>query len=368
MARKQENEIASSIPQTLVYEDLNTPRPTYLLYRGEWDSRREQVPLQAPAQLFAWSDKYPRTRLGLMRWMFDPKNPLTARVFVNRLWQMNFGTGLVSTQDDFGSQGIMPSYLHLEDYLALKFIDSGWDIKQMQKMIVMSATYRQTSEATPAQLQTDPRNDMLGRGPRFRMSYRQMRDSALFDAGLLDRTIGGPSTYPYQPAGILPGYPQPAVMPDWEQHRRTLYSFMKRNGTNPQFQLLDAADPTVSIGKEGVSNTPMQALLLLNGPQYLEAYRMIATEALHSSDDTAKQLTQVYRLVRRQYPDASEMAIFNSIYGSQLKKYQADPAAAKRLLNVGVTPVDAGANVIKLAALTTVATVVMNAPDSYFIQ
>ncbi|MGH8142917.1 MAG: DUF1549 domain-containing protein, partial [Steroidobacteraceae bacterium] len=275
MARKQENEVATSIPQMLVYEDLKKPRPTYLLYRGEWDSRKEQVPLQAPTQLFAWSDKYPRTRLGLMQWVFDPKNPLTARVFVNRLWLMNFGTGLVPTQDDFGSQGLMPTYLHLVDYLALKFQESGWNIKQMQKMIVMSATFRQSSLATPAQRVADPKNDWLARGPRFRMSYRQIRDSALFDAGILDPKIGGPSTYPYQPAGLVFGYPQPNMTPDWEQHRRTVYSFIKRNGMNPQLQLLDAADPTVSIGKMGISNTPMQALLLLNGPQYQEAYRMM---------------------------------------------------------------------------------------------
>ncbi len=368
MARKQENDVASSIPQVLVYEDLKTPRPTYLLFRGEWDSRKEQVPLQAPTQLFAWSDKYPRTRLGLMQWMFDPKNPLTARVFVNRLWQMNFGTGLVPTQDDFGSQGTMPTYLHLEDYLALKFIDSGWNIKQMQKMIVMSATYRQSSAATPAQRQLDPKDDLLERGPRFRMSYRQIRDSALFDAGILDRTIGGPSTYPYQPAGIARGYPVASIMPDWEQHRRTVYTYIKRNGMNPQLQLLDAADPTVSIGKLGISNTPMQALLLLNGPQYQEAYRMMATEALHYSSDPAKQLTHVFRLARRQYPDSAQMAALNAFYNKELQRYQSDPKAAEQLVHVGVEPVDTSVSAAKLAALTSVVTVTMNAPDSYFIQ
>ncbi len=368
MARKQENDIATAIPQMLVYEDLKTPRPTYLLFRGEWDSRKEQVPLQAPSQLFAWSDKYPRTRLGLMQWMFDPKNPLTARVFVNRLWQMNFGTGLVPTQDDFGSQGTMPTYLHLEDYLALKFIDSGWNIKQMQKMIVMSATYRQSSAATPAQRQLDPKDDLLERGPRFRMSYRQIRDSALFDAGILDRTIGGPSTYPYQPAAMTRGYPVASIMPDWEQHRRTVYTYIKRNGMNPQLQLLDAADPTVSIGKLGISNTPMQALLLLNGPQYQEAYRMMATEALHYSSDPAKQLTHVFRLARRQYPDSAQMAALNAFYDKQLQRYQSDPKAAEQLVNVGVAPVDTSVSVVKLAALTNVVTVTMNAPDSYFIQ
>lgn len=369
MARKQENDVETAIPAMLVYEDLKTPRPTYLLYRGEWDARRDRVPLQGPTQLFAWSDKYPRNRLGLMQWTFDPKNPLTARVFVNRLWQMNFGTGLVPTQDDFGSQGIMPTYLQLVDWLALRFRDSGWNIKQMQKLIVMSATFRQSSDATPAQRRLDPKNDLLARGPRFRMSYRQIRDSALFDAGILDRTIGGPSTYPYQPAGVpVRGYPDPNIMPDWEQHRRTLYSFLKRNDMNPQFQLLDAADPTVSIGKEGISNTPMQALLMLNGPQYIEAYRMMATEALHFSPELSKQLTQVFRLARRQYPDAAQMAVLKSYYDQQLQRYQSDPKAAEQLVHVGVEPVDASVNVASLAAMTNVATVVMNAPDSYFIH
>ncbi|HTT04710.1 MAG TPA: DUF1549 domain-containing protein [Steroidobacteraceae bacterium] len=367
-ARRQENDIASAIPETIVYEDQKTPRPAHLLYRGEWDSPREQVPLQGPTQLFAWSDQYPRNRLGLTQWMFDPKNPLTARVFVNRLWQMNFGTGLVPTQDDFGSQGIMPTYLHLEDYLAVKFIDSGWNIKQMQKLIVMSATFRQSSAATPAQRQLDPQNDLLARGPRFRMSYRQMRDSALFDAGILDRTIGGPSTFPYQPAGVVPFYPQPDNEPAAQLHRRTLYSFIKRNGMNPQFQLLDAADPTVSIGKEGVSNTPMQALLLVNGPQYLEAYRMMATQVLHYSANPAQQLTQLYRLARRHYPNAALMVALTSYYDKRLQRYLSDPKAAAEVVNVGVEPVDTSVSVVKLAALTNVATLIMNAPDTYFIQ
>jgi mono/diheme cytochrome c family protein len=368
MARKQENDVATAIPQVLVFENLKKRRPTYLLYRGQWDSRREQVPIQAPTQLFPWSDKYPRNRLGLMQWMFDPKNPLTARVFVNRLWQMNFGTGLVTTEDDFGSQGVMPKYLHLLDYLALQFQDSGWNVKQMQKMIVMSATYRQSSVATPAQRKADPQDAWLARGPRFRMSYREIRDSALFDAGILDRKMGGPSTYPYQPTGVVRFYPQPGIMPNWEQHRRTVYSFIKRNGMNPQFELLDAADPTVSIGKLGVSNTPMQALLLLNGPQYVEAYRMMATEALHFSSDPAKQVTHVFRLARRVYPDAAQMTVLTSFYNRQLQKYQSDPQAAEQLVHVGVEPVDTSVNVARLAALTRVATLIMNAPDSYFIQ
>ncbi len=300
--------------------------------------------------------------------MVSNPGPLTARVFVNRLWQMNFGTGLVPTEDDFGSQGTMPTYSHLLDWLALKFIDSGWNIKQMQKLIVMSATFRQSSMATPAQRTLDPQNALLARGPRFRMSYRQIRDSALFDAGILDQTIGGPSTYPYQPTGIVRGYPQPGQEPASELHRRTLYSFLKRNGMNPQFSLLDAADPTVSIGKEGISNTPMQALLLLNGPQYVEAYRMMATEALHYSSDPAKQLTHVYRLARRHYPDAQQMTVLTSFYDQQLHRYQADPKAAEQFVHVGVEPVDASVSAVKMAALAKVVTLIMNAPDSYFIQ
>jgi hypothetical protein len=166
----------------------------------------------------------------------------------------------------------------------------------------------------------------------------------------------------------MKGYPQPGVMPNWEQHRRTVYSMIKRNGMNPQFQLLDAADPTVSIGKMDVSNTPMQALLLLNGPQYVEAYRLMATEALHSSAEPAKQLTQVFRLARRQYPDAAQMAVLSSFYDQQLQRYQSDPKAAEQLVHVGVEPVDTSVNVTKLAAMTNVATVIMNAPDSYFIH
>lgn len=376
LALQQETQIASSIPEVLVFENSPQPRPTYLLVRGAYDAHADQVPLQAPTQLFPWTAKYPRNRLGLAQWLFDPKNPLTARVFVNRLWQMNFGFGLVKTQDDFGSQGDMPTYPQLLDWLALRFMNSGWNVKQMEKLIVMSATFRQSSDATPEALKSDPTDALLARGPRFRMNDRQIRDSALFDAGVLDGEMGGPSTYPYQPDGVwnrnnaayVGRYPEPGEQPASELHRRTLYTYIKRTVVNPQLELLDAADPTVSTGRMEVSNTPMQGLLLLDSPQYQEAYRLMATRAMHYSGDPAKQITQVFRLARRVYPDAQQLTVLSAFYNKELERYQADPRAAEGIVHIGVTPVDRSVGLVKLAALTNVASLIMSAPDSIFIQ
>jgi hypothetical protein len=376
--RAQENRLASSIPEVLVAGDTHAPLPAYLLNRGLYDQRREQVPTQGLEQLFPWDSKLPRNRIGLANWLFDPHNPLTARVFVNRIWQMNFGVGLVKTAQDFGSQGAVPTHPQLLDWLAIDFMNHGWTIKRLQKMMVMSATYRQDSNPSQALLTRDPANELLARGPRFRMTGRMIRDSALEDSGLLVQKIGGPDVYPYQPDSIWNAgltfytYPNPGQIPAAQMHRRTLYTFVKRNAMNPQLQVLDAADPTVSIARLSVSNTPMQSLLLLNSPQYEEAYRMMAQRTLEAKDikagDVAGQLTLVFRLARQQYPDAQQLSILRKYHDQRIQHYQADPAAAASLENIGVAPMDKSLDPSRVAVLTDVAALIMNTPDSYFVR
>lgn len=373
-ARSLEDQARSSIPEVLVAGDTPTPRPTYLLHRGVYDQREQQVPVQGLTQIFTWRDSLPANRLGLAQWLTDRRNPLTARVFVNRLWQIHFGSGLVKTAEDFGSQGSLPSNQPLLDWLAVEFMDSGWDIRHIQKIIVMSATYRQSSDVSEDARTKDPTNAMLARGPRFRMTAEMIRDSALADAGLLVAKVGGPSVYPYQPEVIWDPqitrytYPKPDEVPPEQHHRRSLYTFVKRNALHPGLQLLDAADPTVSTARLNASNTPLQALLLFNDVQYQEAYRMMATRALKASGDATAQLTMVFRLARRLYPDAEQLSLLHAFYNDQLGRYQSDRASATQLVSVGVTPIDRDLDVAQLAALTSVCAVVMNAPDSYFVR
>jgi hypothetical protein len=374
-ARERENQITSSLQEVLVMGDTPTPRPTYLLHRGSYDQHEAEVPVQGLGQVFGWDSKQlPADRRGLASWLLDRKNPLTARVFVNRLWQMHFGTGLVKTAEDFGSQGTLPSNPELLDWMAVEFMDSGWDIKRLQKLIVMSATYRQDSEANAEMRVRDPTNTLLARGPRFRMTAEMIRDSALADAGLLVPKIGGPSVFPYQPEGIWdPGntfytYPKPSELPAEDQHRRSLYTFVKRNALHSGMQLLDAADPNVSTVKLNAANTPLQALLLLNDPQYQEAYRLMATRAMRAGGEADAQIKMVFRLARRLAPTTAQVAVLRGYYDGQMQRYRADRAAAAQLVQVGVAPIDRQLDSAGMAALTNVAAVIMNTPDSYFIR
>ena len=373
-ARSEQNRLVTSVPQVLVMADTATPRPTYRLDRGVYSEKREEVPVRALTQIFPWDAQLPANRIGLARWLFDRKNPLTARVFVNRIWQMHFGTGLVKTAEDFGAQGSIPSNPELLDWLAVGFMESGWDIKRLHKLIVMSATYRQRSEASEDLLKRDPENILLARGVRMRMPAEMVRDNALVASGLLARTVGGPSVHPYQPDNIwdplITFYQYPdadKISPD-EHHRRSLYTFIKRNAMHPGMQLFDAADPNVSIARRRVSNTPLQSLLLLNDPQYEEAYRALATRALKARAQTPEQLMLMFQLARRQHPTPEQLGILSSYYNAERQHYAADPGTAQQVLKVGVMPVDAQADPINLAALTDVAALIMNSPDAYSIR
>lgn len=372
-ARDAENEIVSVVPQVMVMGDMPTPRPTYVLVRGNYEDHGEQIPPRGLANVLPWNPAWPENRIGLATWLFDVKNPLTARVFVNRAWQMHFARGLVETAEDFGSQGSIPTNPDLLDYLAVSFRESGWDIKRLHRTIVMSATYRQQSDVSDESLKKDPRNMLLARFPRVRMPAEMVRDQALAASGLLVRRIGGPSTYPYQPENMWDGFnvyrhPRPEAVPADSLHRRSLYTFIKRNAPHPAMASFDLPERWSTTARRHTSNTPLQALVLLDDPQYLEAYRALASHVLKTEPSRDGQLTLVFRLATRRHPRADEMAVMREYHASQLQRFGRDRAAAAELLKVGVTPVDPAVDTVQLAALTNLTTVVMNTPDAYSLR
>jgi hypothetical protein len=371
--REAQNQIISRVPEVMVMGDAVTPRQAYVLLRGQYTDHGDPVSPRGLSQIFPWSDALPQNRLGLAKWIFDPNNPLTARVFVNRLWQLQFGRGLVETSEDFGAQGQIPSHPDLLDWLAVTFRDSGWDIKRMQKLIVMSATFRQSSNVSDELLKKDPRNMLLARYPRVRMPAELVRDNALAASGLLVKTVGGPSAYPYQPEGIwdgLAGYAYPAIdqTPADDQHRRTMYSFIKRNAPHPELATFDMPDRGGTTVRRQTSNTPLQALVLLDDPQFLEAYRVLAQRVMHDAADRDARITLMFRLTTRRRPLPSEMAPMRAYFDGQVQRYSADRKAAADLVKVGVTPVDQTVDVVQLAALMNLTAGVMNTPDAYSIH
>ena len=372
-ARNIENETVSLLPEVLVMGDLPKPRPTYVLVRGNYDDHGEQIPPRGLNQVLPWNPAWPENRLGLAQWLFDAKNPLTARVYVNRVWQSHFGRGLVETAEDFGSQGSLPTNPELLDYLAVTFRESGWDIKKLHKVIVMSGAYRQQSAANEELLRKDPNNLLLARYTRLRMPAEMVRDQALAASGLLIRKIGGPSVYPYQPANMWDGfnaydYPTPDAVPADAHHRRAMYSFIKRNAPHPAMASFDLPDRGSATARRRTSNSPLQALVLLDDPQFLEAYRALAGNVLKTETAQEARLTKVFRLATRRYPIAEEMAAMRDYYAAQLQRYKDDREAAVQLLSVGVTPVDTSLDPVQLAALTNLTTVVMNTPDAYSLR
>ncbi|NOT27701.1 MAG: DUF1553 domain-containing protein, partial [Acidobacteria bacterium] len=372
-ARNAENEASSLVPQIMVMGDMPTPRPTYVLVRGNYEDHGEQVPPRGLDMVLPWNPAYPENRVGLAKWLFDPKHPLTSRVFVNRTWQMHFGRGLVETAEDFGSQGSIPTNPELLDYLAVNFRESGWDIKRLHKTLVMSATYRQASDISDEALKKDPRNMLLARYSRVRMPAEMVRDNALAASGLLVKRMGGPSVYPYQPKNMWDGfnvytYPDADKVPADDHHRRSVYSFIKRNSSHPAMSSFDMPERWSTQARRLTSNTPLQALVMLDDPQFLEAYRSLATHAIKADADSNAQIARVFRLTTRRQPRADELAALRTYYDAQIARFTADRESAKKLVSIGVTPVDATVDLVRLAALTNVTTVVMNTPDAYSLR
>ena len=367
---KSLEEAENAVPVTLVMDDA-MPRDTFILLRGAFDQPGEKVTATTPAIMPPMSDSLPRNRLGLARWLVDPAHPLTARVTVNRYWQMLFGTGLVATAEDFGSQGEPPSHPELLDWLPAELTSRGRDTKALLRLLVTSATYRQSSKFTPAARERDPDNRLLARGPRFRLPGEFVRDQALAASGLLATKIGGPSVKPYHPPGlyeqITEGSGTTVYVPGKGEdlHRRSLYTYWKRSVPNPAMMLFDAPFRETCVMRRPRTNTPLQALNLLNDPTYVEASRRLAQRMLlEGGASTSSRLTHGFRLVTARHPRPAEMTILTASLERTLLDFQADQAGAEALLHVGEAITQPGLNAAELAAYTTVASTLLNLDET----
>jgi hypothetical protein len=361
--RKQRSAVIDSVPELMVMHEMAQPRPAFLLRRGAYDAPGEQVQPGVPASLLPWADTWPKNRLGLAQWLTDPRHPLTARVAVNRFWQMLFGRGIVTTPEDFGSQGQLPSHPELLDWLAKSFLDSGWDVKALTKRIVMSATYRQDSDGSAELVARDPENVLLARGPRYRLAAEMIRDNALFASGLLVPRVGGPPVKPYQPAGLWEEKSGAKYDRDVGEgsHRRSLYTFWKRTSPPPAMVTLDAAKREVCVVKRATTSTPLQALVLLNDPQYVEAARALAQRAMtEGGRQVADRLTWTFRTLTSRPPAAAELEVLKQLWGEQREAFAAQPDAARQFLGIGDHPRDEQLDATELAALAVVAKAIMN--------
>jgi hypothetical protein len=368
-AERQRDALEKQLPTTLVFKEAKQPKTAYMLKRGEYDQRGDPVGRATPAFLPPLSADAPRDRLGLAQWLVAPEHPLTARVAVNRFWQQCFGTGLVKTAEDFGAQGEPPSHPELLDWLAVQFREDGWDVKAMMKRIVTSATYRQSTRVTPDRLAKDPANRLLSRGPRFRLDAETLRDQALFVSGLMVEKLGGPGVKPPQPAGLWEavGYLTSNTRnftPDTGRekvHRRSLYTFWKRTAPPPQMGIIDAPSREACMVRRERTNTPLQALLLMNDTQYVEAARALGERTMKEGGATAdERLAWMFRAATGRKPDATELGVLVATFKDHLATYSGDAEAAKKLIAVGESKPDASLPPHELAAYAMVANLILN--------
>ena len=370
--REQENAMLDTVSEVMVMGDRPEPRPSFVLERGVYDAHGEPVEPGTPEQVLAFPDSLPKNRLGLARWLTHPENPLTARVAVNRFWQMHFGQGLVTSSDDFGNQGDLPTHPALLDWLAQQFMASGWDKKALHKLIVTSATYRQSSVIPPDLLERDPDNQLLARGPRHRLPAEMIRDNALAISGLLAEEVGGKSVYPYQPEGLWDELSNKPWRYEYTQaedeglYRRSLYTIWKRTAPPPSMLIFDAADRDVCTVRRRTTSTPLQALVLLNDPQYLEACRMLAERMIQEGGDhPEEQLTFGFRALTGRSPKPKEVQLIARMYEEEIARFTAAPQRAKAYLSTGEYPRDEALDVVQLASLATVANAIMNTDEAY---
>ncbi|MCC6729023.1 MAG: DUF1553 domain-containing protein [Chthonomonadales bacterium] len=370
--RAKRAEADAAIPTTMVMREMEKPRATHVLERGQYDRPGETVTPGTPACLPPLPAGAPPNRLSLARWLVSPRNPLTARVAVNRFWEMCFGTGLVKTSEDFGTQGEAPSHPELLDWLATELERTGWDVKRMERLIVTSATYRQRSSVSPELLRRDPENRLLARGPRFRLAAEIVRDQALAVSGLLVPAIGGPSVKPYQPAGLWEemAFGQGFSAQRYEQdhgdklYRRSLYTFWKRTVPPPSLQVFDAPEREYCVVRRLVTNTPLQALVLMNDPTYVEAARRMAERALAAAPADEARLIYAFRLATARPPRPAEAAVLLRVLRAARARYAADAAAARKLLAVGESPRNTRIAPAELAAWTSVSSVILNLDET----
>lgn len=383
-ARKERTALDKAIPTAMVMREMESPRDTFLLVRGQYDKKGDKVPAAVPGFLPGLPDGAASNRLGLAQWLVSAEHPLMSRVTVNRYWQMFFGTGLVKTSEDFGSQGELPSHPDLLDWLSTELMDSTttndeqrrWNLKALVRLIVTSATYRQSSVVGRDAFARDPENRLLARGPRFRLQAEFIRDQALALSGLLNRRIGGPSVSPYQPAGLWEELMSRADGKNWtaqtyeqshgdDLYRRTMYTFWKRTCPPPTLATFDAPDRETCTIRRARTNTPLQALVLLNDPTYVEASRKLAERILTEGGKTTEdRIRFAFRTITARAPTAREIAVVKRMYDIQFAKYQGDDAASERLLKVGEAPHNTKLSAAELAAWTMVSSALLNLDEA----
>jgi hypothetical protein len=370
--KKQLDDLEKTIPATLVMEDRQQPRQAHVLERGQYTEKRDPVSSDVPQWIAPLPKDAPANRLGLAQWLVDPSHPLTARVTVNRMWQHYFGFGLVKTSEDFGIQGQQPSHPELLDWLAVDFIHSGWDVKRFHKLIVMSATYQQSSRVTPDKLAADPDNRLLARGPRFRLDAEVIRDSALTVSGLLVNKIGGQSVKPYQPAGLwkpvgFGGSNTSVFQQDTgpKLYRRSMYTFWKRTSPPPSMSTFDAPDRETCQVRRARTNTPLQALVLMNDVQFIEAARKFAERVMiEGGQDTAERLTFAFRSITSRTPQPSEQQSLVKLFQECQAEFKQNSEAATKLLSSGEAPRDETLDASELAAWTMITHLLLNLSET----
>jgi hypothetical protein len=352
-----------------VMGDSESYRKTYVLKRGNYDTHGDEVFMGTPKAIMPFGDTYPKNRLGLAEWMFNPKNPLTARVFVNQMWQEFFGRGIVKTSEDFGRQGNLPSNPELLDWLAVDFRDHGWDVKRLVKQLVSSATYRQSAVITPENFKADPDNLYLARGPRNRLPAEFIRDMVLASSGLLTRTIGGPSVNPYQPPGLweaatsgrgqLASYKQ---VHGPNLYRRGMYTLIKRTVPPVEMAIFDASNRDQCEVRRLNTNTPLQALLMENDPTVLEAARVLAARVLVDKSNSKDKIDKAFQLIICRKPTERESNLLMSLYNDELKNM--DRKTAAKVLNVGEYPIPENLDRVTLAAMMKTVDAIYNLEEA----
>ncbi|MEM6829942.1 MAG: DUF1553 domain-containing protein [Bacteroidota bacterium] len=349
------------VKEVMVMKEMDQPRKTFLLERGAYDAPGEEVFPGVPAHILPFDDRYPKNRLGLAQWLTSRDHPLLARVTVNRYWQNFFGKGIVKTTEDFGNQGELPSHRKLLDWLAAEFIASGWDVKALQKMMVMSAVYRQSSFCSEELRALDKENRLLARGPVGRLSSEMMRDNALRASGLLKEEIGGKSIKPYQPSGLYAfGHGKYRQDTTDAIYKRSLYVFWRRSNPNPTLGTFDQPDRNECIVRRQETNTPLQALVLMNDPAYIEASRKIGND-ISIADSPEFGITNAFMSLTGRVIREEELELLLRLRANELKKFEADASRSEGWLELGrYRAANQQVDKNELAANAVVASVIMN--------
>lgn len=366
------NKQDTAFVEVMIMQDSVGMRSTHILDRGVYDAPAEQVDFDTPEAILAFDTlKYPKNRLGLTQWMMDKEHPLTARVFVNRIWQEIFGTGIVKSSGDFGMQGDLPSHLELLDWLSVDFRENGWDIKRLVKQMVMSATYRQSSEVSQKHLNTDPENIYYARAPRNRLGAELIRDHVLASSGLLNQEIGGPSVKPYQPDGLweaatsgrgsLMNYIQDHGS---ELYRRGMYVFIKRTVPPPTMLMFDASNRDQCEVQRVQTSTPLQALVMLNDPHVLEASRVLAETLVQKEKEVEEKLEEAFQRIVCRQPKEKELQTLTSFHQTELTRLQAEPSLAEELISIGEAPRLESGDSVQIAALMQVIHLMYNMEET----